>query len=110
MFQDSSKNLFVTLYCANTRQAKYYTTVVKSDQDLYLTDCVVNVTSVTWVTSLSRYVTLQDDNANEEDVRTMTTLLVCHTITIHEESVSLTIRAKIVSAPGIMTLISANLR
>ena len=76
--------------------------------EIYLTDCVVNVTSVTWVTSLSRYVTLQDDN--EEDVRTMTTLLFCHTITIHEESVSLTIRAKIVSAPGIMTLISANLR
>ena len=42
--------------------------------EIYLTDCVVNVTSVTWVTSLSRYVTLQDDN--EEDVQTMTTVLV----------------------------------
>ena len=34
-------------------------------------------------------VTLQDDN--EEDVQTMTTVLGCHTITIHEESVSPTI-------------------
>ena len=76
--------------------------------EIYLTDCVVNVTSVTWVTSLSRYVTLQDDN--EEDVQTMTTVLDCHTITIHEESVSPTIGAQIVSGQGIMTLISANLR
>ena len=53
-------------------------------------------------------VTLQDDNA--EDVQTMTTVLGCHTITIHEESVSPTIRAQIVSGQGIMTLISANLR
>ena len=76
--------------------------------EIYLTDCVVNVTSVTWVTPLSRCVTLQDDN--DEDVQTMTTVLGCHTITIHQDSVSLTIRAQIVSAPGIMTLISANLR
>ena len=34
MFQDSSKNLYVTLDCANTKQAKYYATVVKSGQVL----------------------------------------------------------------------------
>ena len=47
---------------------------------IYLTDCVVNVTSVTWVTPLSRNVTLQDDN--DEDVQTMTTVLGCHTISL----------------------------
>ena len=66
--------------------------------EIYLTDCVVNVTSVTWVTSLSRYVTLQDDN--EEDVQTMTTVLGCHTITIHEASVSPTIGARDRIGPG----------
>ena len=34
VFQDSSKNLYVTLDCANTKQAKYYATVVKSGQVL----------------------------------------------------------------------------
>ena len=36
----------------------------------------------------------------------MTTVLGCQTTTIHEESVSPTIRAQIVSGQGIMTLIS----
>ena len=39
VFQDSSKNLYVTLDCANTKQAKYYATVVKSGQVLISQYC-----------------------------------------------------------------------